>query len=119
MDWNNVKKFDKFNPKQPVFIRKNKYSDYSKDFICFDSETSWNHDDSDKMKNAKGWIYQWCFSYQNEYIYGRTPQQFIECLKKISKYYTNEKQKTIVFVHNLSYDLQFFKDFLIEAYGTS
>ena len=56
MDWNNVIKFDKFNPKQPVFIRKNKYSDYSKDFICFDSETSWNHDESDKMKNAKAWI---------------------------------------------------------------
>ena len=119
MDWNNVKKFDKFNPKQPVFIRKNKYSDYSKDFICFDSETSWNHDDSDKMKNAKGWIYQWCFSYQNEYIYGRTPQQFVECLKKISGYYTNENQKTIVFVHNLSYDLQYLKDFLIEEFGTS
>ena len=33
MDWNNVKKFDKFNPKQQTFIRKNKYSDYSKDSI--------------------------------------------------------------------------------------
>lgn len=118
MYYENVVKFDKFEPKKTVWKRKNKYSDYAKDFICFDSETSWNHCDESDMTQAIGWIYQWCFSYQGKLIYGRNASDFVECLEKIKNMYTNKNQKTIIFVHNLSYDLQYLKDFLIQKFGT-
>lgn len=110
----NLVKFDNFKPLHSTFYRKNNFRHYAKDFICFDCETSHNHD----LENPICWVYQWCFSYQNQIIYGRHIKDFIDCLIKIKDLCTNEKQKHIVFIHNLSFDLQYMKDFLIEKFGT-
>lgn len=118
MDWQNVILYKNFKPNRTTFCRRKKALHYASDFICLDTETSWNHDETNKMKNAVGWIYQWCFSYQDKYIIGRTVPQLLECFDKIIDLYTNDKQTTIIFIHNLSYDLQYLKDFLIDKYGT-
>lgn len=113
MEWDKVKMYNQFNPAQSHFVKKSKLKHYSKDYICLDTETSWNHD----LENPRGWVYQWCFYYQNQYIIGRTIEQFIYCLKKIKALYTDELQRTIIFVHNLSYDIQYLKNHLIREFG--
>lgn len=113
MLWDKVLMYDKFEPSKSTFVKKSKRVHYSKDYMCLDTETSWNHN----LDNPRGWVYQWCFYYQGCYIIGRTIEQFIECLKKITELYTNELQTTICFVHNLSYDIQYLKNYLIEAFG--
>ena len=114
MLWDKVLMYDKFEPTKSIFVKKSKRVHYSKDYICLDTETSWNHN----LDNPCGWVYQWCFYYQDYYIIGRTIEQFVECLKKIVDLYTNELQTTICFVHNLSYDIQYLKNHLIEAFHT-
>lgn len=119
MDWQNVIMCNNFKPNRTSFCRQKKQIHYAKDFICLDTETSWNHDYSNDLKNAIGWVYQWCFSYQGKYIIGRTIPQLLDCFDKIREFYTNEKQHTICYIHNLSYDLQYIKDFLFERYGNN
>ncbi len=80
------------------------------DFISLDTETSHN--------NNTGWIYQWAFSYpidsENRFIvYGRTPSELVDCLEKIIKVNELDDNNVIdIFVHNLSYDYQYIKDWL-------
>lgn len=113
----NIIHFRDFKPKKTRFIRKNKYIDVAEDYICLDTETSYSGN-VDYRETLKGWVYQWCFSYQNKYVIGRYVDDFILCLNKIKKLYTNDKQTTIIYVHNLSYDLQYIKNFLFKEYGT-
>ena len=83
-------------------------------WISLDTETSWNHDE----ENPISWIYQWAFKFGDYIATGRTPQEFILELKKIyNEYELNENRKIIIFVHNLSYDIQYLKNYLIEAFG--
>ena len=113
----NIIHFKDFEPKKTRFIRKNKYIDVAEDYICLDTETSYSGN-VDYRETLKGWVYQWCFSYQDNYVIGRYVEDFILCLNKIKKLYTNDKQTTIIYVHNLSYDLQYIKNFLFKEYGT-
>lgn len=50
-------------------------------------------------------MYVWQFSVNNSVYYGRTWAEFLMFLKRIDK---NSRFKKIVFVHNLSYEFQFF-----------
>lgn len=110
----------KFNPSllkfKGQFIGKGKPIIYkSVDFCSLDTETSYI--------DETGWIYQWCFSYpvdeeNRQLIYGRTPVELIECLEKIIKINNlNDNRQLTIFVHNLSYDYNFFKDWLEEKLG--
>lgn len=86
------------------------------DFISLDTETSHNHE-TDKKK-MKGWIYQWAFTYDGEIIEGRRPSEIIKCLKQIhetNKLSQNVKE-LIVFVHNLSYDWSYLKQWLRQEF---
>lgn len=84
---------------------------------CLDTETSWNHD----LENPIGWIYQWAVKFGTDpVVYGRTPSQFIFILKKLRDYCNlsdETKDKIVIYVHNLSYDIQYLKDFLISEFG--
>lgn len=113
--WDNVKHVKQFKPYISSFIKKNKYVHYSTDFICLDNETSHNHA-TDKEK-IQGWIYQYCFFYQGTYYIGRYIEDFISALKQIKQLYKDDKQTTVVFIHNLSYDIQYIKDFLFDTFG--
>lgn len=84
----------------------------SQDYICLDTETSWNHDND----NPIGWIYQWCFSYKKTLVYGRKPSELIEALFKIIKVnQIDETHHISIFIHNLSYDYVYIKEYLKEA----
>lgn len=96
--------------------KQNKKPPVCNTLICLDTETSHNHDDS----NPIGWIYQWAFSFQGQLVYGRTPTQLLDALTHIhSVLEIGDKKKLVIYVHNLSYDLQYLKDFLIEKWGTN
>lgn len=83
-------------------------------WISLDTETSWNHD----MENPIGWIYQWAFKFGEEIQIGRKPSEFIESLKEIKEYYSlDDRNKIIIYVHNLSFDIQYLKNYLIEEFG--
>lgn len=72
----------------------------------FDTETSTVVHDGEKV----AFMYIWQMAIENEAFYGRTWQEFRDCLYKIK----NEMQlavdyKLIVYVHNLKYDFGFYK----------
>ena len=104
--------------------RAGKNKKYIDEALYLDTETSHNHD----RKNPIGWIYQWAFVFYNFIVYGRRPSELIQALKYIEgslSLYTERDEVTgevtgfkllKVFVHNLSYDFQFLKEYLKEAY---
>lgn len=108
-------KYNNFIVSETTFIKKSKNVMYANEIVALDTETSHNHNE----ENPVAWIYQWCFSFQKQLIYGRTPSQFIEALKKIKNELELSKEKQLViYVHNLSYDIQYLKDFLIDSFGS-
>ena len=112
--------YNKFNPNKLTF--KGKYIGNNKpirylcnNYISLDTETS--------HINETGWMYQWAFSYyideENRFlVYGRRPSELIETLVKIIKVNgLNENRRIVIFVHNLSYDYNYIKDWLEEYLG--
>lgn len=87
------------------------------DFISLDTETSKNKD------NSLGWLYQWCFSFPNYddnrlLVFGRKPSQLAECLHLIQQYYnTSDTKELYIYVHNLSYDYNYIRDYITEEFG--
>lgn len=83
--------------------------------LCFDTETSHNHNDD----NPHAWIYQWCISINNNYYCGRKPSEFIYFLNHILKFFhCDATHKIVIYVHNLSYDFCYIIDWLKMEYGT-
>lgn len=109
--------WEQFAPKPYERIKANKNGDeICSDFICLDTETS--------HENEIGWVYHWAFDYMGEIIFGRKPSQLIECFKKIVEVnqlgYDEQNDITRrirIYVHNLSYDYQYIKDYFFEAFG--
>ncbi len=86
--------------------RNHKIVKYATDFAVLDTETS--HSDL-----ITGWIYQWAVKLKKTYIYGRTPEEFIELLIKMAERYKLSTNKRLIFyIHNSSYDLQYLKHYL-------
>ena len=109
---------EKFVQEQPSI--KNKKWTYCMPDLCFDSETSWNHD----LENPKAWIYQWAFSYNETLVHGRTPSQFVSCLQKIREvnnlgdFENGTRRYCRIYIHNLSYDWEYIKQWLRKAFNT-
>lgn len=83
--------------------------------MYLDTETSHNHD----TDNPIGWIESLCYEFNDEIVILRKPSEFINCLKQIKKYYKlTKKKQMVIFVHNLAYDMQYLKDWLIMAFGS-
>lgn len=110
-------KWDKFKPRKLIFTKKR--GDYkgpkiANSFISLDTETSKIED------NNLGWMYQWCFSYpagnNSRYlVYGRKPSELAEALIKVvsvNGMNTDTKKLLPVYIHNLSYDYFYIKDYL-------
>ena len=88
--------------------RNHKMIDYATDFMALDTETS--HSDL-----VTGWIYQWAVKIKKTYIYGRTPEEFIDLLRKIAEHYQLKPDKRIIcYIHNASYDIEYLKHYLME-----
>ena len=78
---------------------------YATEFIVLDTETA--HKDEET-----GWVYQWAMKLKNLYLYGRTPEDLLECLRIMAKHYDlNEKRKFVLYIHNAAYDTQYLKHF--------
>lgn len=91
------------NPKKPKII-------YSPIFL--DTETS--HD----KKCERGWIYQWAFRFQKKTFVGRKPSDLIKWLDYFrDKFSLSEKKKIVIYIHNLSYDYQYLREFFDAEYG--
>lgn len=93
---------------QSVFSKRDKQlgSIYYKNIpASFDTETTSMYDENgDKV----ALMYIWMFSINGKVIYGRTWDQFTDLMELISDY-TNLKDRLIVYVHNLGFDFDFFR----------
>lgn len=88
---------------------------YNQTPIFLDTETS--------NDGEKGWIHQWsmCIGNCELFVYGRRVEELVSVLEVITKgskkyrgQHSNHKAKqfTVIYVHNLSYDWQYFKEFI-------
>lgn len=119
-DFNIVQWFN-FTPNHEIAFKiknsrsKEKQTAYMNEFIALDTETSHCINDNGE---ERGWIYQWAFMLSDDVVYGRKPSELMDSLKKIKDFYKlSEKKKMIVYVHNLPFDWQFLKHFLIDSFG--
>lgn len=82
---------------------------YRAEPVFLDTETSHTAD------NSAAWIHQWAARWGAVYITGRDVNSLVTFLQNVSGYVKgmrSKKKKTLVYIHNLPYDWQYFKDFL-------
>lgn len=90
-------------------------TEYLSRWISLDTETSHTCGD-----NPVGWVHQWAVKFGNDVIIGRTPDDLITFFNTIIEWYQIDKsRRVVIYVHNLSYDIQYLKDYLTRAYGES
>lgn len=66
-----------------------------------------------KIENPFGYMYIWQMCIENKVVFGRTWNDWKKFLNKlIDIYELNEKKKLVIYVHNLSFEFQFIKDFI-------
>lgn len=79
--------------------------------IYLDTETS-------HISDEFGWIYQWAFSFMSEFAFGRKPSELLTALEKVEAANNlGDDLKCVIFIHNLSYDIQYLKQYLLDRYG--
>lgn len=83
---------------------------------AFDIETTSIEPPSNANKylyNPFGFMYQWQFCILDYVVFGRTWEEFQTFLKRIRKAMKlSDKQKLVVYVHNLAFEFQFMKEFI-------
>lgn len=91
-------------------IRTNKQVRYYNLACSFDIEsTSYMQDDK---KTA--FMYIWMFQVENLAVYGRTWQEYQNFMFRLSnRYHLNVDKRLIIYVHNLSFEFQFMKDYFM------
>lgn len=88
------------------FISKNKKIKISNVPAVFDIEASSFYENNEK----RCCMYAWVFGINGKCIRGRTWKQFINLTKILINYYElSNKKRLIIYVHNLSYEFQWFK----------
>lgn len=81
-----------------------------KEAICLDTETS-------HIGDQVGWIYQWAFCLDDHIAIGRKPSELMAWLEKIAAFYDlRDDLKMLIFVHNLSYDIQYLKSWIFQIW---
>ena len=96
-----------------VTIKENKedvqYLDLS---LSFDTETTSTYIEPNGIKEKFAFMYVWQFGIDGYYCYGRTWGEFIQLCKFIqSSLNLNDKKRVIIFIHNLSFEFQFFRKY--------
>lgn len=93
------------------------FVDYKKNCLVlnapcvFDIETSSFYDDNNEKKCT---MYAWVFGINGRCVRGRTWQEFLSVLEYVSKRYNiSNKKRIIIYVHNLSYEFQFFRKYFV------
>ena len=92
-------------------IKNNQKIQYYNVPACFDIEASSFYENFIvKPENKRALMYAWVFGIKDGLIIGRTWEDFIEITQNIiEELDLNEKRRIIIYVHNLSYDFQFFR----------
>lgn len=89
--------------------------------VIIDTETSKHieYDDKGNVVSCYGWVYLYGLEFAGAYSEGRTPTQLIEDLETIRDNFgcTEDGTHLVCVIHNLAYDIQYLKDFLINRYG--
>ena len=116
-----ISSFDNFKPEPQEWLvkvrqrgKKTVKTELCKRWISLDTETAWNHDE----ENPKAWIYQWAFKFGNQIVIGRRPSEFIKALRVLANEFNLSPDRQIsVFVHNLSFDVEYLRQWLVEEFG--
>lgn len=97
---------DILKDKCPAFCKEKK-EQVMNEAVSFDIEaTSTRNSDNQKI----AWMYAWALDIFDCTIIGRQWKDFVNVLNVISNYFgLNPNKRIIVYVHNLSYDMQFFR----------
>ncbi len=93
-------------------IKNNQKIEYYNVASAFDIEASSFYDNFIvKPENKRAIMYAWVFSLPNLNIIGRTWEEFKDLMDLIIELLNlNEKRRIVIYVHNLSYDFQFFRN---------
>lgn len=88
-----------------------KYLDLS---LSFDTETTSTYIEPNGIKEKFAFMYVWQFGIEGYYCYGRTWEEFIQLCKFIqSSLNLNDKKRVIIYIHNLSFEFQFFRKYFV------
>lgn len=87
---------------------------YIRDFATFDIEsTTYQKSIIDNEPEYNAFMYQWQFCIDNKVIIGRTWQTFLQLLENLRKGLgLSHNHYFVIYVHNLSYEFQFFRNFV-------
>lgn len=67
----------------------------------------------EKVVKGTAFMYQWQFCIKDTVCFGRTWNEFLSFCEKLHLcLQTSDKKRAVVYVHNLSYEFQFMKDFI-------
>lgn len=90
--------------------KKLQYLDLS---LSFDTETTSTYINSNNgTKDKFAFMYVWQFGIDGYYCYGRTWEQFINLCKHIQAALNlNQDKRVIIYIHNLSFEFQFFRKY--------
>ena len=67
----------------------------------------------EKVVKGTAFLYQWQFCIKDTVCFGRTWNEFLSFCEKLHLYlHTSDWKRVVVYVHNLSYEFQFMKDFI-------
>ena len=87
------------------FVKNNKKLEYLNIPISFDIETSSFYNASDEKQAI---MYAWVFGINGKCIIGRTWDEFLLVLKRVSEFYNLDNNKRIIiWVHNLAFEFGF------------
>lgn len=88
----------------PIDIKTNRKNKYSDSFATFDIETSSVRD----INGDYGFMYHWQMCIDGKVLFGRTFEELQYFMNKLSEKIEN---KMVIYVHNLSFEFQFIKNF--------
>ena len=106
IDENIYKSIDELLDEQIPFIKSNKKIEYANVPCTIDIETSSFYENGEK----RGVMYAFVLGINGKCFIGRTYEQLWNSLDRISEFYgLNDKRRMIFFVHNLSFEFQWFR----------
>ena len=112
--------FTKCEPVTVLKTRKKKKHDLLSVSVHIDTETSKHIEYQDgKATVAYGWVYVYGLEFAGQYHEGRTVRDMMDTLDAIRDWYGCSEEGThiVVYIHNLSYDIQYMKDWMMDRYG--
>ena len=106
IDTNIYKSIDELLDNEIRFIKSNRKIEYANVPCTIDIESSSFYENGEK----RGLLYAWVVGINGQCIIGRTYKDLWNSLDRISEFYAlNENRRMIFFIHNLSFEFQWFR----------